>query len=117
MASLRQRLLGNQPKLDVKGEKEEEEEESKDGAEEVRLAPASKIHGHHKKSKRRNGLIFALGGLAGLLAAGFFAQQSDLIEFPEFGDLSMDSLMDVLPAGFVKEARDLAVSFPLHKRI
>lgn len=43
--------------------------------------------------------------------AGFFAQKSDLIEFPEFGDMSLDSIMDVLPAGFVRDARDLAVSF------
>lgn len=41
--------------------------------------------------------------------AGFFAGKSDLIDFPEFGDLRMDSLMDVLPAGFVRDARDLAV--------
>ncbi len=50
-----------------------------------------------------------MGGLFGILVAGFFARQSDLIEFPELGDLSMDSLMDVLPAGFVRDARDLAV--------
>lgn len=40
--------------------------------------------------------------------AGFFAGRSDLIDFPEFGDLSLDSIMDVLPAGFVRDARDLA---------
>lgn len=89
-------------------------------AEEVQLAPVSKIihddserpqkHKQQKaKTKRRNGFIFVLGGLFGILAAGFFAGRSDLIDFPEFGDLSMDSLMDVLPAGFVKDARDLAV--------
>ena len=93
--------------------------------EEVRLAPVSKIlgtneqetkHPHHKKEKtrkRRNGFIFALGGLFGILVAGFFAQKSDLIDLPELGDLSMDSLMDVLPANFMKEARDLAVSLSL----
>ncbi|PVH87849.1 LACT-domain-containing protein [Cadophora sp. DSE1049] len=88
-------------------------------AEEVRLAPVSKIihddseHPHKNKqqktkSKRRTGLIFVLGGLFGILVAGFFAGRSDLIDFPELGDLSMDSLMDVLPAGFVRDARDLA---------
>jgi phospholipid:diacylglycerol acyltransferase len=81
-------------------------------AEEIRLAPVSKIMNekHHPKSgKKRNGFVFFLGGLFGIIAAGFFAQKSDLIEFPEFGDLSMDSIMDVLPAGFVRDARDLAV--------
>lgn len=87
--------------------------ESSPKAEEVRLAPVSKImtDKHHPKSrKKRNGLIFFLGGLFGIVAAGFFAQKSDLIDFPEFGDITMDSIMDVLPAGFVKDARDLAVS-------
>ena len=44
------------------------------------------------------------------MAAGFFAGRNDLIDFPELRDLSMDSLIDVLPAGFVRDARDLAVS-------
>jgi phospholipid:diacylglycerol acyltransferase len=92
-------------------------------AEEVRLTPTSKItpdsspHPHkHKTRKRRNGFIFFLGGLFGILVAGFFAGQSDLVDFPDFGDLSMDSLMDVLPAGFIRDARDLAVCFPMMKR-
>lgn len=51
----------------------------------------------------------------GIVVAGFFARQSDLIEFPELGDLSMDSLMDVLPAGFMRDARDLAVCFVLRE--
>jgi phospholipid:diacylglycerol acyltransferase len=83
-------------------------------AEEVRLAPVSKImtgkHAHeHKWRKRRNGLIFFLGGLFGIVAAGFFAKENNLIDFPELSDLTMDSLFDVLPAGLIKDARDLSV--------
>jgi phospholipid:diacylglycerol acyltransferase len=80
-------------------------------AEEVRLAPVSKIihHGNGKTRKRRNGFIFFLGGLFGILVAGFFAGKSDLIDFPELSELSMDNLLDVLPAGFVNDARELAV--------
>ena len=40
--------------------------------------------------------------------AGVFAGRSDLIDFPELSELSMDSLLDVLPASFVRDARDLA---------
>ncbi|KAI9052391.1 hypothetical protein LZ554_003739 [Drepanopeziza brunnea f. sp. 'monogermtubi'] len=87
-------------------------------AEEVRLAPVSKIthddgessHKHKPKKdsrKRRNGFIFVLGGLFGIAVAGFFAGRSDLIDFPEFGELSMDSLIDVLPAGFIRDAREI----------
>jgi len=108
MGSLRQRILGDQPKLKSKDKKGDEKSDS---AEEIQLAPDFEIHAerHHKNRKRRNGFIFFLGGLFGIVAAGFFAQNSDLIEFPEFGDLRMDSIIDVLPAGFVREARDLAV--------
>ena len=80
-------------------------------AEEVRLAPVSKIMTSPTKkdrTKRKTGLIFFLGGIVGIVAAGFFAQNSEMIEFPEFKDLSLDSLMDVLPNGFMKDARDLA---------
>jgi phospholipid:diacylglycerol acyltransferase len=51
--------------------------------------------------KRRNMVIFLLGSLAGLMFAGFYRQ------VPDLGDLSMDSLFDVLPAGLVKDVRDL----------
>lgn len=91
-------------------------------AEEVRLAPISKIiTGSHeekiskKHKKRRNGFIFGLGGLFGLFLAGFFANKSDLIEFPEIGEFKMENLMDVLPSGFMREARELSVSCLLEK--
>jgi phospholipid:diacylglycerol acyltransferase len=69
---------------------------------------------HHQDKyptrKRRNTFIFLLGSLFGLIAAGFLAQSNDLIEFPELGELSMDSLLDVLPAGLVTDMKDLVVS-------
>jgi phospholipid:diacylglycerol acyltransferase len=88
-------------------------EETSEKIEEVRLAPISKITDHRKVKggKRRNGFIFFLGGLAGIVAAGLFAKTNDLIDLPEFGELSMDSLLDVLPASFVRDARDLVVYY------
>ncbi|KAI1385250.1 LACT-domain-containing protein [Hypoxylon trugodes] len=60
-----------------------------------------------KTRKRRNTFIFLMGSLFGLIAAGFLAKNNDLIELPEIGELSMDSFLDVLPAGLVKDMRDL----------
>lgn len=60
-----------------------------------------------KTRKRRTTLIFLLGSICGLLAAGFFAKSNDLIVFPELGDFTMDSIFDVLPAGLVRDMRDL----------
>lgn len=65
-----------------------------------------------KTRKRRNTFIFLLGSLCGIVAAGFFASTNDLIEFPEIGELSLDSVLDVLPAGMVREYRDLIVCVP-----
>jgi hypothetical protein len=101
--SLRKRIPG------LSSTPSDSREESPAKAEEVVLAPKSKVTHHGKTRKRRNGLIFFLGGLFGIVVAGFFAGRSDLIDFPEFGELSMDSIIDVLPAGFVSDARDLAV--------
>ena len=66
-------------------------------------------HGATKTRKRRNTFIFLLGSLFGIIAAGLFAKNNDLIYFPELGGLSMDSLLDVLPAGLVKDMTDLVV--------
>jgi phospholipid:diacylglycerol acyltransferase len=83
-----------------------------DKAEEARLVPESKIHNtkrhDQKRQRRRHWFVFLLGGLAGIFAAGLFAKSNDLIEFPELG--AMDSLLDVLPANVIQDARDLIVS-------
>ena len=75
------------------------------------VQPTSHVHIVEKAPKatrkRRNTFIFLLGGICGLLAAGFFAKSNDLIDFPEFGELSMNSFFDVLPAGLVTDMRDL----------
>lgn len=108
MASLRQRGTDSSRASKKRAQSPEE-------AEEMRLAPASKIISDTNKPptrKRRSGLIFFLGGLFGLLAAGFFAQRSDLLDFPELRELSMESLIEVLPAGFISDARELAVCTP-----
>lgn len=105
MASLRKRIFG-----------ESKETPTTEKAEEVRLAPVSKIISgdteekvSKKHKKRRNGLVFTLGGLFGILLAGMVANRNDLIEFPDMAEFSMENLMDVLPAGFMREARELSV--------
>jgi len=66
---------------------------------------------HHRARPRKRGVtaIFLLGSLFGLIGAGFFAKNNDLIAFPELGELSMESLFDVLPATFMKDIRELVV--------
>jgi phospholipid:diacylglycerol acyltransferase len=65
------------------------------------------VHHPKKARKRRTTAIFLLGSLFGIVVAGFFANSNDLINLPDIGELSMDSLLDVLPAGLVKDMRDL----------
>ncbi|KAK5653565.1 hypothetical protein OQA88_8827 [Cercophora sp. LCS_1] len=60
-----------------------------------------------RQKKRKTTAIFLLGSLFGIIAAGFFAKSNDLIDFPEIGGLGMDSLFDVLPAGLVRDMREL----------
>lgn len=65
------------------------------------------VHHHDRTRKRKTTVIFLLGSLFGIIAAGFFAKSNDLIEFPELGELRLDSLFDVLPAGLVRDMREL----------
>lgn len=71
----------------------------------------SKTTAHHgQKSptrKRRTTFIFMLGSLFGIIAAGFLASKNDLIDIPEIADLGMEAVFEVLPAGLVKDMRDL----------
>lgn len=62
-----------------------------------------------KGRKRRHAWVFALGGLFGLLLAGFFASSADVIDFGHLADMNLDSLMDVLPAGLIRDAQELQV--------
>ncbi|KAI9738183.1 MAG: hypothetical protein M1834_008681 [Cirrosporium novae-zelandiae] len=105
MSSLRRRIFGHStPDLTL----------SRDGTpdtnEEVQLVPISKLKNlTHKPSKRRNGLIFGLGGLFGVLLAAFFAQQNEVINFEGLMDMNLDSLIEVLPPGLMKDAKDIQV--------
>jgi len=60
--------------------------------------------------KRRNAWVFGLGGLFGLLVAGFFAQSNDMIDLSHLADVNLDSLADILPAGLMHEARAMQVN-------
>ena len=66
------------------------------------------------RSKRRNGLIFALGGLFGIFVALFFANQQEVISLDSLMDLNLDSLIDVIPQGIVKDAREFSVCSMLY---
>lgn len=105
-SSLRRRIFGGDTTPEITND-------SSPKAEAVQLAPVSKILTRDKEatakksSKRKTGLIFFLGGLFGIIAAGYFAEKNDLI--PELGDMSMQSVLDVLPAGMASELRAYTV--------
>ncbi len=109
MEFLRRRKSSNNAVQTLKGIK------SADG-EEVCLVPVSKLATATQKTKGRKryqGLIFALGGLFGILLAAFLADRSDMIHLsalPDLADLNLDSLTAILPAGVLKDAKDLTVS-------
>ena len=64
-----------------------------------------------KGAKRRHAWVFVLGGLFGLALAALFADNSDIIDLATFKRMNLESVYEVLPAGFVKDARDLQVCF------
>ena len=63
------------------------------------------------RSKRRNGLIFVLGGLFGVFIALFFANQQEVINLDGLMDLNIESLIDVIPQGIVRDAKEFSVCF------
>ena len=104
MSTLRRRFLGgsstepSRAPSPVKGEP-------------VTLVPTTHLKQLTKKrSKRRQWMIFSLGGLFGIVVAAFFAQRHDVINLEGLIDVNLESLLDVIPAGIVKDAKDLTVS-------
>ncbi|KAI9791480.1 MAG: hypothetical protein M1816_003824 [Peltula sp. TS41687] len=78
-----------------------------DHGEEVRLVPVSELKAVTQKGrKRRSWSIFVLGGLFGLLLAALFAGKDDMIEF---ADQHWENLSSILPAGLLKDAKDLSL--------
>lgn len=106
MSTLRRRFWGNSSST------EPSREPSPAKGEPVTLV--SKTHLKElkgKRGKRWQLSIFGLGGLFGILVAAFFANQHDVINLEGLVDFNMESLLDVIPAGIVKDAKDITVSY------
>lgn len=78
----------------------------------LRVITAEQLHTLKKKgkSKRKNAWIFGLGGLFGLVVAGFFASSNEMIDLRSLENMNLDSILDALPASFVSSAQQLQVS-------
>ena len=70
-------------------------------------------HIKRKGHKRRHFWIFALGGAFGIFLAGFFASNNGsldkLVDIAGIRELNLDSLLDVLPGGVIKDVQELQV--------
>ncbi|KAI8938971.1 hypothetical protein NX059_004818 [Plenodomus lindquistii] len=76
----------------------------------LRVITAEQLHTLKSKSKhgkRRNAWVFGVGSLFGLLLAGFFASSNDMIDFKAMQDVNLESIMEALPANFVRSAQQL----------
>lgn len=91
------------------GQDDTDDKQTKEVAQAV---PSSKIQESapiKRRSKRRNGFIFGLGGIFGIFVALFFANQNQVISLDALMDLNLDALIDVIPAGIVKDANEFSV--------
>lgn len=115
MATLRRRLLGGTPPTS-----EDPSRESSPGrGEELHVVPAKKLKKLVKTeqsvrgSKRQKLWLFSLGGIFGVAVAAFFAGNNDMIDLKALSEMNLDSILDVLPDGLIKDAQDLQVC--IHK--
>lgn len=77
------------------------------------IAPSSHGGSHkhkHRKTRRRSLTTFIIGGLVGLFFAGW-AKSQDLVTLELIQDLRLENIIDAIPAGILKEASDITVSY------
>jgi phospholipid:diacylglycerol acyltransferase len=75
------------------------------------LSPASRLKRYLAKprGKRRYSFIFLLGGLFGICVALFFANHNEVISLDALLDLNLDALIDVIPQGILRDAKEFTV--------
>ncbi|KAI9850625.1 MAG: hypothetical protein M1838_005339 [Thelocarpon superellum] len=100
MSSLRRRLFGDSSASSRSSTPDTSTKE------EVRLVPVSKLK-PRRGTKRRHGFVFTLGGVFGIVLAAFFANRHDVIHLDMLADLNLESFLDVIPAGILKDAKDI----------
>lgn len=70
------------------------------------VSQVKKVH----RGKRHQGVLLGVGALIGFIAAAFFAKQQNVIDL-DF--INFESLIDAIPAGIIKDAKDITVSLLL----
>jgi phospholipid:diacylglycerol acyltransferase len=77
------------------------------------LSPLVKLKRNLSKprGKRWHSVVFMLGGLFGIFVAVFFANHNEVISLDALMDLNLDSLIDVMPQGILRDAREFTVRF------
>ncbi|KAJ5239873.1 hypothetical protein N7468_004492 [Penicillium chermesinum] len=60
------------------------------------------------RTKRRSSLFFILGGLFGVFVALFFANQQDVISLESLVDLNLESWIDAIPQGIIRDAKEFS---------
>lgn len=107
MNVLRRRLIGDSS---TEPSAEPSREGTPDKKDEYRVIPEKKL-AHLKKhkpgGKRKTAWIFTLGGIFGIAVAAFFVGNNDMLDIAALGDLNLDALLEVLPAGLVNDAKEL----------
>jgi phospholipid:diacylglycerol acyltransferase len=113
MNFVRRRFSGTKPDDDVtEASPERSPETDSNRPSNLRVITAEKLHTLKTKgkSKRKNAWIFGLGGVFGLVVAGFFASSNEMIDLKGLENMNLDSVWDALPASFVRSAQQLQVS-------
>jgi len=119
MSFLRRRFGGGTGGDDSSTEPSREPSPGPDGKRpaNLRLITAEQLHTLKKKGKhgrRKNAWVFGLGGLFGLIVAGFFASSNDMIDFASLEHVNLESIMEALPANFVNNAQKIQVGAYIH---
>ncbi|KAI9651710.1 MAG: hypothetical protein M1829_002557 [Trizodia sp. TS-e1964] len=102
MSSLRRRILGNYSNETSRETTPPQDERAKPAI--TPKASTKQIKGR----KRRNWLIFTLGGLSGVVVAALFAQRNDVLSLQALEGFNLDAIFDAIPSGVLRDAKEIS---------
>lgn len=112
-SSLRRRVAGDTSQDSPSADDQNRAAKDSSSSSPAPKSSSSSLKKSNRGSKRWNLFVLGIGGVLGIVAAGWFAQNNEMIDLAAIAELNLETIADILPAGLLQDAKDLQVSLQM----